>query len=91
MPHDDPLDQDIGLWNQFEHGGVCPGVGHMPGDPKRCREYAKRCRALASEITNPVLKESLLDAAQRWAVLAAELETIHSLLEPLEEFKKKAG
>jgi len=46
---------------------------------------------LASEITNPVLKESLLDAAQRWALLAAELETIHSLLEPLEEFKKKAG
>jgi hypothetical protein len=63
----------------------------MPGDPKRCREHAKRCWALASEITNPVLKESLLDAAQRWAVLAAELETIHSLLEPLEEIKKKAG
>jgi len=63
----------------------------MPGDPKRCREHAKRCWALASEIINPVLKESLLDAAQRWAVLAAELETIHSLLEPLEEFKKKAG
>jgi hypothetical protein len=54
----------------------------MPGDPKRCREHAKR---FASEITNPVLKESLLDAAQRWAVLAAELETIHS------QFKKKAG
>ena len=40
----------------------------MPGDPKRCREHAKRCWALASEVTNPVLKESLLDAAQRWAV-----------------------
>ena len=40
---------------------------------------------------HPIVKESLLDAAQRWAVLAAELETIHSLLEPLEEFKKKAG
>ena len=57
----------------------------MPGDPKQCREHAKRCWALASEITNPVLKESLTDAAQRWAVLAAELETIHSLLEALEE------
>ena len=63
----------------------------MPGDPKRCREHAKRCWALASEITNPVLKESLLDAAQRWAVLAAELETIHSLLEALEEPEKGAG
>jgi hypothetical protein len=71
---------------------VCvPGVGHMPGDPKQCREHAKRCWALASEITNPVLKESLTDAAQRWAVLAAELETIHSLLEALEEPEKEAG
>ena len=63
----------------------------MPGDPKQCREHAKRCWALASEITNPVLKESLIDAAQRWALLATELETIHSLLEVLEEPEKKAG
>jgi hypothetical protein len=63
----------------------------MPGDPKRCREHAKRCWALASEVTNPVLKESLLDTAQRWSVLAAELETIHSLLEPLEESERKVG
>jgi hypothetical protein len=33
----------------------------MPGDPKRCREHAKRCWALASEVTTPVLKESLLE------------------------------
>jgi hypothetical protein len=71
---------------------VCvPGVDHMPGDPKQCREHAKRYWALASEITNPVLKESLTDAAQRWAVLASELETIHSLLDALEESEKKAG
>ena len=63
----------------------------MPGDPKRCREHAKRCWALASQTTNPVLKESLTDAAQRWAVLAVELETIHSLLGALEEPEKKAG
>jgi len=60
----------------------------MPGDPKQCREHAKRCWALASEITNPVLKESLTDAAQRWALLATELETIHSLLDALEEPEK---
>jgi hypothetical protein len=53
----------------------------MPGDPKACREHAKRCWALASEITNPVLKESLIDTAQRWARLAVDLEAIHSLLE----------
>jgi len=63
----------------------------MPGNPEQCRQHAKRCWALALETTNPVLKESLTDAAQRWAVLAAELETIHSLLEALEEPEKKAG
>ena len=47
--------------------------------------------AMASQITNPVLKESLTDAAQRWAVLAAELETIHSLLDVIEEPEKKTG
>jgi hypothetical protein len=62
----------------------------MPGDPKQCREHAKRCWALASESTNPAVKDSLIDAAQRWAVLAAELET-HSLLEALEDAEKKAG
>jgi len=46
---------------------------------------------LGSEITNPVLKESLTDAAQRWALLATELETIHSLIEALEEPEKKVG
>jgi hypothetical protein len=51
--------------------------------------HAARCWALASEITNPVLKESLNDAAQRWAALAAELETIHLLLEALEEPEKR--
>jgi hypothetical protein len=63
----------------------------MPGNPEQCRQHAKRCWALASETTNPVLKESLTDAAQRWAVLAVELETIHSLLDALEEPEKKAG
>ena len=33
----------------------------MPGDPKECREHAKRCWELASETTNPALKESLVE------------------------------
>jgi hypothetical protein len=43
----------------------------MPGDPKECRERAKRCWALAAEARNPVLKESLVDLAQGWTVLAS--------------------
>jgi len=37
----------------------------MLGDPKECREHAKRCWALASETKNPVLQESLTDLAGR--------------------------
>jgi hypothetical protein len=37
----------------------------MPGGPKERREHAKRCWALASEVTNPALKESLVETAQR--------------------------
>jgi len=53
----------------------------MPGDPKECREHAKRCWALASEVTNPALKESLVESAQRWSRLATDLEATHILLE----------
>jgi hypothetical protein len=64
----------------------------MPGDPKECREHAKRCWALASETTNSALKESLLDIAQRWSRLARELEVTHSLLKALaKERPRKVG
>ena len=53
----------------------------MPGDPKECRKRAKRCLALASEASNPVLKDSLKDLAKRWAALATDLEATNTLLE----------
>jgi hypothetical protein len=53
----------------------------MPGDPKECREHAKCCWALASEVTNPALKESLIEIAQRWSRLATDLDAMHILLE----------
>ena len=55
----------------------------MPGDPKECREHAKRCWALASEVTNPALKESLVETAQRWSRLATDPEAMHILLTAL--------
>jgi hypothetical protein len=70
---------------------------HMPGDPKECREHAKRCWALASEVTNPVLRDSLLETAQRWSRLAVDLEAMHFLLEEWgpkdlsDDNSKKAG
>jgi hypothetical protein len=55
----------------------------MPGDPKECRERAKRCLALASQTNNPNLKESLTDIANRWAALATELEATRALMAEL--------
>jgi hypothetical protein len=57
----------------------------MPGDPKLYREHAKRCWVLASQISDPVLKQSLTDTAQRWAVLATELKSVDSPLVALDE------
>ena len=48
----------------------------MPGDPKECREHAKRCLQLADETTNPALKDSLLDISRHWMRLAADLQDV---------------
>jgi hypothetical protein len=64
----------------------------MPGDPEECRAHAKRCWALAAETKDPVLKDSLLDVAQRWARLSSDLETTLDLLhESSHKPDKKAG
>ena len=52
----------------------------MPGDPEECRQHAKRCWALAGEAKNPEIKNSLVEIAQRWTTLAADLEATHKLL-----------
>ena len=53
----------------------------MPGNPKECREHAKRCLQLAHETTNPVLKDSLTDIAGQWTRLATDLEVTKQLLD----------
>jgi hypothetical protein len=53
----------------------------MPGDPKECRERAKRCMHLSHESTNPVLKQNLFDIAKVWMRLATELEVTRRLLD----------
>jgi hypothetical protein len=44
-------------------------------------QQAARCWALASEVTNPALKECLVETAQRWSRLATDLEAMHILVE----------
>ena len=53
----------------------------MPGDPKQCREQAKRCLELAHETTNPALKDSLADIAGQWMRLATDLDATTRLLQ----------
>ena len=53
----------------------------MPGDPNECRERAMRCWALANETIHPHIKDSLVDLAQRWALLAIDLEKTRGLLD----------
>ena len=52
----------------------------MPGDPKECREHAKRCLEMASETKHLPLKDSLIDIANHWMRLATELEATKRLL-----------
>jgi hypothetical protein len=52
----------------------------MPGDPKECREHAKRCLQLADETTNPALKDSLIEISTQWLRLAADLDRTWLLL-----------
>lgn len=64
----------------------------MPGDPEECRQHAKRCWALASEARNSEIKNSLVEIAQRWTALAADLEATHKLLKAFGDAPdKKAG
>jgi hypothetical protein len=53
----------------------------MPGDPKKYNEHAERCLELASQAWDPVLKENLTQAAQRWTRLAADLANTSEILD----------
>jgi hypothetical protein len=53
----------------------------MPGDPKNYKEHAERCLELASQAWDPVLKENLTQAAQRWTRLASDLANTSEILE----------
>jgi hypothetical protein len=53
----------------------------MPGDPKECREYAKRCLELASDAPpSSLAKARFEDLAKTWIRLATDLEHAEALL-----------
>jgi hypothetical protein len=46
----------------------------MSANPEECGERAQRCAKLAATAATPELAATLSDIAQKWAVLAAELD-----------------
>ena len=46
----------------------------MPANSADCRERAQRCAKLAAAAATPELAAVLSDIAQKWGVLAAELD-----------------
>ena len=46
----------------------------MWGNPSEYRERARRYCEMAAETSDPILKESLIDCAERWLRMAADLE-----------------
>ena len=52
----------------------------MPGDPKECRENAKRCLEIAQTARTEADRERLEGLAQRWLALATDFEAANVLL-----------
>jgi len=53
----------------------------MPGDPKECREHAKRCQEIADAAQADFHKAHFEHLAQMWIRLANDLERGKALLE----------
>ena len=52
----------------------------MPGDPKECRENAKRCLEFAQTARTEADRERFEGLAQRWLALATDFEAANVLL-----------
>lgn len=53
----------------------------MPGDPKECREHAKRCLEIAATAPSPLDKARFEDLAKTWIRLARDLELAKALVD----------
>jgi hypothetical protein len=58
----------------FRRGNCDKGSVTMPGDPSECREHAKRCLKVAASTRSPLAKAQFEELAQKWLVLATDLE-----------------
>jgi hypothetical protein len=57
----------------------------MPGDPKECRQHARRCAELARSATTPEARDQFLSLQLSWIRLAADLENAQAFIAALDE------
>ena len=57
----------------------------MPGDPRACREHARRCAELAVFAATSEEQEHLLSLESAWIRFAAELESAEAFLNAMDE------
>ena len=57
----------------------------MPGDPKECREHARRCAELAKVATTQEAREQFLSLQMSWIRLAADLDNAKAFIDALDE------
>ena len=63
----------------------------MPGDPKECREHARRCAELAKAATTQEAREQFLSLQMSWIRLAADLDNAKAFIDALDEMDCRAA
>jgi hypothetical protein len=63
----------------------------MPEDRNAYTEHAKRCLDLAAGTSDPVFKQNLVEAAQRWTRIASDLAAASELLDCEHKLERAAG
>jgi ribosome-binding factor A len=61
----------------------------MPGDPKECRQHARRCAELASIATTPEARDQFLSLQMSWIRLAADLEQAKAFIDAMNEMDEE--
>ena len=61
----------------------------MPGDPRACREHARRCAELAVFAATSEEQEHLLSLESAWIRFAAELKSAEAFLKTMDEIDFK--
>ena len=63
----------------------------MPGDPKECREHARRCAELANSATTPEARDQFLSLQLSWIRLAADLDNAKAFIDAMDEMDAAAA